>query len=78
MPFEFLEWEEELAPQASSSGRGAPPRNSTRIGVLDPPGPPKRPAGPIAAFPASFLTRLLAWLILGGLALFFASLLFAR
>ncbi len=78
MPFEFQEWEEELAAEAASSRRGAPPRKATGIGVLDPPIPPKRPPGPLAALPSSFLIRMLAGLILGGLGLFIMSLLFAR
>jgi hypothetical protein len=75
MPYEFQEWKEELEPQASSARRGGPPRKSTGIGVLDPPGPPKRTAGPWAALPA-FLKRLFAVLILAGLGLFILSLLF--
>jgi hypothetical protein len=69
MPYEFWEWEEELATQASSKRIGGPPRKSTRIGVLDPPGPPKRPRSPLAALPASFLMRVLAGVILAGLVL---------
>jgi hypothetical protein len=76
MPYEFQEWKEELQPQASSARKGGPPHKSTRIGVLDPPGPPKRTAGPLAALPASFLKRLFAGLILAGLGLFILSLLF--
>jgi hypothetical protein len=78
MPYEFREWEEELEPQASSARVGGPPHKSSGIGVLDPPGPPKRPPGPLAALPASFLLRLLAALILAGLGLFILSLLFSR
>lgn len=78
MPYEFREWEEELEPQASSARLGGPPRKSTGIGVLDPPRPPRRPPGPLAALPASFLRRLLAGLILAGLVLFLFLLLFAR
>jgi uncharacterized protein YjeT (DUF2065 family) len=50
----------------------------TGIGVLDPPGPPKRSPGPLAALPASFLRRLLAGLILAGLGLFILFLLFSH
>jgi hypothetical protein len=75
MPYEFRQWEEELEPQPSSARLGGPPRKSTGIGVLDPPGPP---AGPRAALPASFLLRLLGGLILAGLALFLLFQLFAR
>jgi hypothetical protein len=78
MPYEFREWEEELEPQASSARLGGPPRKMTGIGVLDPPVPPRRPPGPLAALPASFLMRLLAALILLGLAGSLYLLLFAR
>jgi hypothetical protein len=78
MPYEFRQWEEELEPQPSSARLGGPPRKLTGIGVLDPPGPPKRPPGPLAALPASFLTRLLAGLILAGLGLFILFLLFSH
>jgi hypothetical protein len=78
MPYEFRQWEEELEPQPSSTRLGGPPRRSTGIGVLDPPGPPKRPPRPLAAQPASFLTRLFAGLILAGLGLFLLLLLFSR
>jgi hypothetical protein len=77
MPYEFRQWEEELEPQASSGRLAGPPRKSKGIGVLDPPGPPKRPPGPLAGQPASFLTRLLAGLILAGLGLFVLFLLFS-
>lgn len=77
MPYQFREWEEELEAQASSARLGGPPRKSTGIGVLDPPGPPKRSPGPLAALPASFLGRLLAGLILAGLVLFILFALFA-
>jgi hypothetical protein len=78
MPYEFRQWEEELEPQPSSARLGGPPRKSIGIGVLDPPGPPKRPPGPLAAQPASFLTRLFAGLILAGLGLLLLLLLFSR
>jgi hypothetical protein len=74
MPYEFREWEEELELQASSARFGGPPRKSAGIGVLDPPGPPKRPPGPLAALPASFLTRLVAGLILACFGLIILSL----
>jgi hypothetical protein len=77
MPYEFEHWEEELEPQASSARIGGPPRKSARIGVLDPPGPPKRPPGPLAALPASFFTRVFATIILAGLVLFTLFLLLA-
>ena len=78
MPHEFREWEEELLPQPSSARIGGPPGKCTAIGVFDPPGPPKRPPGPLATLPASFLKRFLAGLILAGLVLLLFSLLFAR
>jgi hypothetical protein len=78
MPYEFRQWEEEMETAPSSARLGGPPRKSTGIGVLDPPGPPKRPPGPLAALPASFLTRLLAVLILAGLGLFVLFEVFAR
>ncbi|MGB7468168.1 MAG: hypothetical protein WBW58_02275 [Candidatus Acidiferrum sp.] len=78
MPYEFREWKEELAPQASSGRLGGPPRKSTGIGVLDPPGPPKRPHGLLAALPASFLMRVLAGVILAGLVAILLFLLYAR
>ncbi len=46
-------------PQPSSARSGGPPRKSQGIGVLDPPGPPRRPRGSRSALPESFLTRLL-------------------
>jgi hypothetical protein len=78
MPYDFQEWEQELEPQTSSARIGGPPRKLTGIGVLDPPGPPKRPPWPFAALPASFLKRLLAGLILAGTVLLLLSLLFSR
>lgn len=78
MPYEFRHWEEEPEPQSSSARIGGPPRKSTGIGVLDPPGPPKRPPGSLAGLPASFLMRLFGGLILAGLGLFILFLLFSR
>lgn len=70
MPYEFFERERELEAQAASARGGVPPRKVTGIGVLDPPIPPGRSLGPLAALPASFLVRLLAALILAGIAVF--------
>lgn len=78
MPYEYAEWEEELEAQASSGRAGGPPRKHTAIGVLDPPGPPKKPPGPLAALPASFLLRVMAGLILAGLGLTTLFLVFFR
>jgi hypothetical protein len=78
MPYEFRHWEEEFETQTSSARMGGPPRKSTGIGVLDPPGSPKRSPGPLAGLPAFFLMRLIAGLILGGLGLFILFLLFSR
>jgi hypothetical protein len=78
MPYEFREWEEELEPQPSSARLGLPPRKPTGIDVIDPPGPPKRLPGPLAALPASFLMRLLVGLILTAVVLMLLGVLFAR
>jgi hypothetical protein len=78
VPYRFREWEDELEPQASGARVGGPPRKSAGIDVLDPPGPPKRPPGPLAALPASFLGRVLAGIILAGVVLFILFVLFAR
>jgi hypothetical protein len=78
MPYEFREWEEELEPQPSSARSGGPPRASKGIGVLDPPGPPRKPRGSRLALPGSFLTRLLGGLILAGLVISLVFQLFSR
>jgi hypothetical protein len=78
MPYEFAENEFELEPASSSSRPGVPPRKVTGIGILDPPVPPKRPPGPIPATPASLLLRILAGILLAGLALGTLFLLFLR
>jgi hypothetical protein len=78
MPYEFAENEFELEPDASSARSGGPPRKLTGRGILDPPVPPKRPPGPIPATPASFLLRVLAGLLLLGLASGILFLLFAH
>lgn len=78
VPYEFLERESEPEAQAASAWGAVPPRKATGIGVLDPPVPPRRPLGPLAALPASFLLRLLAALILAGIAVFTLFALFAR
>jgi hypothetical protein len=77
VPYEF-ENEEELEPQAASARGGGPPRKLTGAGVLDPPFPPKRPPGPIPAFPTSLRFRIFAALLLAALAAATLFLLFAR
>src|ERR1700730_19192058 len=67
VPYDFSEYEPDPEPQAS--GRfGGPPRESTGIGVLDPPVPPKRPPGPIPDARTSLVWRIAAALLLAGLA----------
>jgi len=66
MPHEFTEDSFELEPQTSSAHSGGPPRKSTRIGVLDPPVPPKGPFGPLRRLPASVWMRILGILLLAG------------
>lgn len=78
MPYEFAENEPELEPQASYARSGGPPRKHTGIGVLDPPGPTKRPPGPIPAAPTSLLWRIAAALLLAGLAVTIFLLLFVK
>jgi hypothetical protein len=67
MGYEFIEREDELEAQASSSRGGLPPRKITGVGVLDPPVPPRKPPGPIAPIPASWLVSAFAAIILIGL-----------
>jgi hypothetical protein len=78
MPYEFAENEFELEPESSSARSGEPPRKFTRIGILDPPVPPKRPPGPISAASASPFLRVLGGLLLLGLTVGILFLLFAR
>jgi hypothetical protein len=73
MAYEFTNNEFELEPEASSARRGGPPRKNTAAGILDPPFPAKRPA---ARVPLIF--RILAVLLLAGLAVATFLLLFAR
>jgi len=67
MGYQYSEREHELEPQASSSRGGNPPRKITGVGVLDPPVPPRKPPGPIAPIPASWLVLVFAAVILIGL-----------
>ena len=78
MSYDFSENEFELEPQASSALGGGPPRKLSGIGVLDLPFPPKRPLGPIPSVPSSLLVRILAGLLLAGLAIIAMMLLFAK
>ena len=78
MAYEFTENDHEFEPQASSARGGGPPRKLTGAGVLDPPFPAKRPPGPIPATPSSLRFRILAGLLLAGLAAAILFLLFAQ
>jgi hypothetical protein len=78
VPYDFAENEYELDPQAASARGGGPPRKLTGIGVLDPPGPTKRSPGPIPAVPSSLFFRVLAGLLLAGLAVMTFLALFAK
>jgi len=78
LPYEFAENEFELEPQACSTRGSGPPRKRTRIGVLDPPIPPKRLPDRIPAVPSSLIFRIIAGLLLAGLAAAILFLLFTR
>jgi hypothetical protein len=69
MPYEFIEREDELEPQAAGGHLGGPPSKYTAAAVLDPPFPPKKPLGPIPALLRSPLFRVFVIAILAGLAL---------
>jgi hypothetical protein len=78
MPYEFADDEYELEPQPSSAHSGGPPRKSTGIGMLDEPFPPEGPVGPLRRLSAVVWMRILAILLLAGIAFsvlypFFAS-----
>jgi hypothetical protein len=75
MPYESTDREYEPEPQASSSRGGVPPRKITGVGVLDPPVPPKKQPEPLAPIPASRLKRIIAVIILVGVAIILAMLL---
>jgi hypothetical protein len=68
MPYKFAEWDEEPEAQAGSQRTGGPPRKSTGIGLLDPPGPPSKHGSPFLSLPR-FSNRILAALILAVLIL---------
>src|SRR5690349_6664803 len=76
--YEFAENEVELQPASSSARSGGPPHKFTAIGILDPPVPPRRPAGRIPVAPASLILRILGSMLLLGLAEGILFLLFAR
>jgi hypothetical protein len=78
VPYNFGENEYEMDPLASSARGGGPPRKFAGIGVVDPPFPPKRPNGAVPAVPSSLLIRVLAGLILTGIAVTLFFLLFAK
>ena len=79
MPSGCREWEEEPEPQPSGARNGRAPQKPKGIGVLDPPGAPRRLHGFRSALPGSFLTRLLVGLVLAGLVVcIFFFLLFFR
>jgi hypothetical protein len=78
MAYEFTNNEFELEPEASSVRGAGPPRKWTGCGVLDPPFPPKSPPGPNPTAPSSLLFRVLAGLVLTGLAVTLFFLFFAR
>src|SRR5438477_11746432 len=77
MPYHFAENEFELEPEASPARGGGPPRKLTGAGGLDPPFSPKRPPGSIPTVPSSLLFRIVAGLVLAGLATALFFLLFA-
>ncbi len=69
MPHAFTPREDDPEPAASGSRLGGPPTKRTAAGVLDPPGPPRRPikgSGPTPRIPRPVI-RALALLILLGL-----------
>jgi hypothetical protein len=78
LPYDFSEYESELEPQPSSARGSGPRRKFAGIGVLEPPRPPKRPLGPIPSAPTSLLWRIVAALLLAGLAVMTLFLNFAR
>jgi hypothetical protein len=68
MPYEFTDGDYEPEAQASASRGGIPPRKITGVGVLDPPVPPRKQPGPLPPIPASWLKRVIAVIILIGVA----------
>jgi len=69
MPHQFIEREEEPEPQAAGSRSGRPPSKHIAAGVLDPPVPPRKPLSPIPRIFPSKLFRIFAVLLLIGLAI---------
>lgn len=78
MPYDFAENEYELDSLVAAARGGGPPRKSAGIDVLDPPFPPKGPNESIPTAPSSLFIRVLAGLILTGLAIALLFLLFAK
>lgn len=78
MAYEFTNHEFELEPEASSARGGFPPRKNTAAGILDPPFPPKRPPGSIPGALTPLVFRVLAGLLLAGLAIVTFLMLFFR
>jgi hypothetical protein len=78
VPYDFADNEYELDPLDSSARGGGPPRKFTGIDVVDPPIPPKRPPGSAPTVPSSLFIRILAGLILTGIAVTLFFLLFAK
>jgi hypothetical protein len=78
VPYDFVENEYELDPQASSARGGGPQRKLNGSGVLDLQFLPKRPPGPIPTVPDSLLFRVFAGLLPAGHAAAILFLLFAR
>jgi hypothetical protein len=77
VPYDFADNEYELDPLAFSAREGGPPRKSTDSTLWIPP-PPKRPPGSASTVPSSLFIRILAGLILTGIAIALFLLLFAR
>lgn len=78
MPYEFAENEDGLDPLAASARSVGPPRKFTRIGIVDPPFPPKKPLDPIPSIPLPGWLRGFTGLLLFAIAVALIFLLFAR
>jgi hypothetical protein len=73
MHYEFAEYDDEPEAQAGSRRAGGPPRQSIGIGVIDPPGPPRKHGFPSLGLPG-FASRIFAALILVALAVVIGAL----